>query len=388
MFHRLLLILCVSAIFVMGLVMIFNTTSAELLDLFSARAGTRNFSEHSVSTHTENSKLTSSWHTHQALFKQIFYACIGFCLAALVLKIGYRRLLEFSPHLLIFFSFLLILTLIPGIGKEVNGSKRWLVIAGFSLQPSEFVKYLVPAYMIHYLSFRNPSEMPFKAFLQLIGRLAIPVVLILIEPNNGTAGVIFVVIMIMCVLSCIRFKYWALPLFALMVIGALSAYHLPYISARLKVYLHPEFDLKGKGHQPYQAKIAAGSGQLLGFGPGNSLQKLSYLPEAQNDYIAAIYAEEFGFLGVVCLILLYMLIGYTGFFIAHEAESREGFYLAAVITFIICFQAFMNLGVVSGLLPSTGLNLPFFSQGGTSLIANIMGLGLLMDMPKRVLTNS
>lgn len=354
--HRLLLLLCVSSIFVMGLVMIFNTSSAEVLDLALARS------------------------THQALLKQILYGSLGLILAGGVWSLGYRRIIAMSPYLLCFFSFLLVLTLIPGIGREVNGSKRWLAIAGFSFQPSEFVKYIVPAFMIYYLLPRDSSQLSLKAFLKLIGKLAIPILLILIEPNNGTAGVIGLTVVVVCVLSRIPFKYWAFPLLILIFIGGISAYHLPYVSARLKVYLHPELDLKGKGHQPYQAKIAAGSGQFFGRGPGNSLQKLSYLPEAQNDYIAAIYAEEFGFIGVCCLILCYMLIGYIGFFIAFTAQSREGFYLAATVTFLICFQAFMNLGVVSGLLPSTGLNLPFFSQGGTSLMANIMGLGLLLNI--------
>lgn len=355
-FHRLLLLLCVSSIFVMGLVMIFNTTSAEVLDHALARS------------------------THQALLKQIFYTIVGFGLAGSLWMLGYRRLIDWSPYLLGFFCLLLVLILIPGIGREVNGSRRWLNVVGFSFQPSEFVKYLVPAYLIYHLLPLDPSTLSFKAFLQLVGRAAVPILLILIEPNNGTAGVIGLTVLVVCVLARISFKYWALPLFFLLAIGALSAYHLPYVSARLKVYLHPELDLKGKGHQPYQAKIAAGSGQLFGRGPGNSLQKLSYLPEAQNDYIAAIYAEEFGFIGVVGLILLYMLVGYVGFHIAYTTVDRGGFYLATVITFLICFQAFMNLGVVSGLLPSTGLNLPFFSQGGTSLMANIMGLGLLLDI--------
>lgn len=355
-YHRLLLLLCVSSIFVMGLVMIFNTTSAEVIDLALSKS------------------------THQALFKQILYACGGLCLAAGVWKIGYLRILSFSPYLLGIFVFLLLLTLIPGIGKEVNGSKRWIAIAGFSFQPSEFVKYIVPAFMIHRLLPIDPSQMSLRDFLKLVGFLSIPILLILVEPNNGTAGVIGLEVVVLCILSQIRFKYWALPLLVLIAIGGVSAYHLPYVSARIKVYLHPELDLKGKGHQPYQAKIAAGSGQLLGLGPGNSLQKLSYLPEAQNDYIAAIFAEEFGFVGVVCLILLYMTVGYVGFFIAHSTDDRGGFYFATIITFLICFQAFMNLGVVSGFLPSTGLNLPFFSQGGTSLMANIMGLGLLLEI--------
>lgn len=363
-FHRLLLLVCVSSIFVMGLVMIFNTTSAEILDLYSSRP----------------QLLTRS--THQALFKQILFACIGLSLAIAAWKIGYRRFIAMSPYLMAFFCFLLVLTLLPGIGREVNGSKRWIIIGGFSFQPSEFIKYIVPAYMIHRLSQIDSTQMYLKDFLVLIAVLAVPILLILIEPNNGTAAVIGLVVIVVCILSRIPFKYWALPLLILIIIGGISAYHLPYVTARLNVYLHPELDLRGKGHQPYQAKIAAGSGQLLGLGPGNSLQKLSYLPEAQNDYIAAIYAEEFGFIGIVCLILLYMSIGYVGFFIANASVDKEGFYFAAVVTFLICFQAFMNLGVVSGLLPSTGLNLPFFSQGGTSLMSNIIGLGLLLDITR------
>lgn len=363
-FHRSLLLVCISSIFVMGLVMIFNTTSAEIIDLYSSKP-------HLL-----------SHGTHQALFKQIFFACIGLGLAFAAWMLGYHRFITFSPYLMAFFCFLLVLTLLPGIGREVNGSKRWLFIGGFSFQPSEFVKYIVPAYMIHRLSRIDSSKMLFKDFFKLVAILAIPILLILVEPNNGTAGVIGLVVIVVCVLSQIPFKYWALPLLILVIIGGISAYHLPYVSARINVYLHPELDLKGKGHQPYQAKIAAGSGQLLGVGPGNSLQKLSYLPEAQNDYIAAIYAEEFGFLGIVGLILLYMSVGYVGFFIANSASDKEGFYLAAVITFLICFQAFMNLGVVSALLPSTGLNLPFFSQGGTSLMSNIIGIGLLLNIFK------
>ena len=358
-FRRFLLLLCIISIFVMGLVMIFNTSSAEVLDHALSRS------------------------THQALFRQILYACAGLCLAWAVWSIGYERLLQWSPYLLAFFSLLLLLTLIPGIGREVNGSRRWLAIAGFSFQPSEFVKYLVPAYFTFRLLALDPTQLSFKEFCQLIGWLAIPIFLILIEPNNGTAGVIGLTVIVICVLARIPFKYWVLPLGGLLLIGVISATQLPYVSARLKVYLHPELDLKGKGHQPYQAKIAAGSGQLFGRGPGNSVQKMSYLPEAQNDYIAAIYAEEFGFIGMAVLISFYMFIGYVGFYIAHQASDRGGIYFATTITFLICFQAFMNLGVVSGLLPSTGLNLPFFSQGGTSLMANMMGIGILLSIDQK-----
>jgi len=358
---RVLLLIVLALIFALGLVMIFSTTSAEVLDHDLDRS------------------------TNQALLKQIAYALAGGGLAFGAWKMGYHRFLELSPLLLVFFSILLILTLIPGVGRVVNGSRRWIGVAGLSFQPSEFVKYVVPAYFIHRLL--QVKSMTVWEFLKIIGVVAIPIFLILIEPNNGTAGVICLTVVVLCLLMHVPFKYWALPLMVFTVIGGVSAYNLPYVSGRLKVYMNPELDLLGRGHQPYQAKIAAGSGQMLGRGPGNSWQKLSYLPEAQNDYIAAIYAEEFGWIGMLVLISLYMFLAYLGFYLANEAQDPAGGYLAGGITFLICFQAFLNLGVVSGLLPSTGLNLPFFSQGGTSLIANLMGVSLLLQVVKDTKNN-
>jgi cell division protein FtsW len=186
--------------------------------------------------------------------------------------------------------------------------------------------------------------------------------------------------MTLFLLSRVRLIYWALPLLLLMIGGIILASQMPHVSDRLKVYLHPESDLQGKGHQPYQAKIAAGSGGLWGKGLAQSVQKLNYLPEARSDYIAAIFAEEFGFIGIFFLILLYMIIAYLGFQIAQKASDIEGFYLASIFTFLIAFQAFLNLGVVSGLLPSKGMNLPFFSQGGCSLLANMIMLALILSV--------
>jgi cell division protein FtsW len=246
---RLLLLLTASAIFSLGVIMIFSTTSAEILEL----------------------ELDKS--THQAIVKQFCYAIAGLGLAWCIVKSGYQRLLIYSKQLLIIFSFLLLFTLIPGIGKEVNGSKRWLNILGLSFQPSEFVKYIVPAFFIHHYLKYAKKEFHFFDFIKLVGFVSVPMFLILIEPNNGTTAVIALTLVALFFLARIHFRYWAWPILAFILVAGVFAMQLDYVSARLKVYLHPEFDLKGKGHQPYQAKIAAGSGGLLGKGPGNSLQK-------------------------------------------------------------------------------------------------------------------
>jgi len=356
---RLLLLICVLVIFALGLVMIFNTSSAEVLD-------------HSLKKST-----------HEALIRQILYTLLGCTVALGAYLVGYRDILKLSTPLFIFFVGLLVLTLVPGIGRSVNGARRWIGIAGYTIQPSEFVKLILPFFCLHQMNCRGESITKTQDFLKLIASAAMAILLVLVEPNNGTALFLGFSMVILLLLTGVPTKYWAIPMLAVMLVGGGVAMNSPYVFARLKVYLNPELDIKGKGHQPHQAKIAAGSGGFLGKGPGKSLQKLSYLPEAQNDYIAAIYAEEFGFLGILTLILLYMVLASLGFFITFQAVDKEGFYMAAMITFVICFQAFFNLAVVSGMLPSTGLNLPFFSQGGSSLMTNIIGIGLLLDIARK-----
>ena len=358
-FHGTLLLLAVGVLFVTGVVTIFNTTSADVLDQ------ARNQS------------------THQALIRQLLYAAFGCWIALGAWWMGYRTILRLSPLLLGLATLGLILVFVPGIGRAANGSHRWLSLGGLTLQPSEFVKVLLPAYFIHRFLQREAAFQTFWGFVKQVAVLAVPMELILVEPNHGPVGVLGLTLAVLFFLVGIKWTYWALPAVILSVGLGILAMSTPYVTARLQVYLHPETDLQGRGHQPYQAKIAAGSGQLFGKGPGASFQKLSYLPEAQNDYIAAIFAEEFGFVGMLALILTYMLIAYIGCYIAATAPDREGCYLAVAITFLISFQAFMNLGVVSGLLPSTGLNLPLFSQGGSSLLANLLALGILLSVAER-----
>lgn len=351
------LILSVALIFSMGLLMVFDTTAAEIIDR----------------------SLDVS--TYSALYKQLAYGIVGLILGYFVFSLGYRTLLRWSFPLLLGSAILLILVFIPSIGQTINGARRWIGICGYTFQPSECVKILIPLYFIHWVLSQG-TDVSFRSFVKTLIFLAFPLGLILLEPDNGTTGIILACLVALFLLTRIRWTYWALPLLVLMAIGGAAAFHMPHVHDRIRVYLHPESDLLGKGHQPHQAKIAAGSGQLFGLGLGESMQKLDYLPEARSDYIAAIYAEECGFVGILALIALYMSFAYAGFFVAMQSSDRGGFLLASVVTFSIALQAFLNLGIVSGLLPSKGMTLPFFSQGGSSLIMNIVSLFLLLDIAR------
>jgi cell division protein FtsW len=349
----LFLIVTVALIFAIGLLMVFETSAAEILD----------------------KDLKAS--THQAVFRQLLYGCLGICVAVAIWFVGYQTVLKLSFPTLIFFTLLLLMVFIPGIGHQRNGSYRWLGLGSMTMQPSEFAKLWVAIFSIHYLS---RTERTLRRFLKAILIVAVPIFLILIEPDNGAAAMVGLLVLVSLYVTRVPLKYWLIPMAVLGIIGSCIALQMPYVTKRIEVYLHPELDLLGKGHQPYQAKIAAGSGGAFGLGLGKSMQKLTYLPEAQNDYIGAIFAEEFGFVGILVLLFLYMVVIVLGFMIASKASTSQGKGLAMIITFLLSFEAFVNLGVVSGLVPSTGLNLPFFSQGGTSLLVNMIALTLLLNI--------
>lgn len=350
----LLLVLALGFLFVMGLIMIFNTSSAELIDLQKSEG------------------------THIALLRQMLYALAGIALGALVFKMGTKRWIAFSPILFTFCIICLVAVLIPGIGRMANGSRRWLQLGPLSFQPSEAMKIALAPFFLYLMNKPNLLPVTLRAFMRLMAFFAAPLFLILIEPNHGCVALITAQLIVLLFLSSVRMWYWALPLAILVSVGGVAASTHPYVAARIQSYLHPENDLQGKGHQPYQARIAVGSGGLLGKGPGQSLQKFHYLPEAQNDYIAAIFAEEFGFVGILVLLFSYTIILWSGFNSALRVTDQSEAIIAASSTFLICIQAFLNLAVVAGLLPSTGLNLPFFSQGGSSLLANCVSVALLL----------
>jgi cell division protein FtsW len=352
------LISSAALLFLIGMLMVFNTTAAEVID-------------RSLSTNT-----------HAAFLKQIVYGAIGMVFGLGLYCWGYEKLLKHSYLFLGFGVLLLVLVFIPGIGMKINGARRWLGLFGYPLgQPSEIIKVVMPAAYIRWF-LQEEKPIVFKRFFRMLCIFAIPGALILFEPDNGTTFILFLLFFVLFFLTRIRLLFWALPLAVLVSLGGVAAYQMPHVHNRIQVYLNPELDLRGKGHQPHQAKIAAGSGKLLGRGFGESIQKLNYLPEARSDYIAAIYAEEMGFIGVVTLVALYIVLASSGFVIAMKAQELGAFLLASILTFLISIQAFINLGVVSGLLPSKGMTLPFFSQGGSSLMVSIIALFILLDISR------
>lgn len=351
-------LLCALLLCAIGLLMVFNTTSAEVLDLALQKS------------------------THHAFVRQIFYAFLGGMGAALIWFLGYETVLKLTPFLFVLGVIGLLLVFVPGIGMQINGAKRWIGIGPFSMQPSEFMKIILPLYFIHRIGGEGRS-LKAKEFFSYLALMVVPLVLIIIEPDNGTVLIMFATLVTLFLLARVKMIYWALPLALIFGGGVVAAMNMKHVSARIEVYLHPESDIQGKGHQPYQAKIAAGSGGLWGRGFGESLQKMSYLPEARSDYIAAIYAEENGFAGMLVLTSLYMCLGYCGFRLASQTLDRSSFLVVSIVTFLLSFQAFLNLGVVSGLLPSKGTNLPLFSHGGTSLIVNLLSVFLILNVAKK-----
>lgn len=343
-------------IFLMGWIMVFNASSAEILSRLSDKD------------------------THYAAFKQLISGLIAVGIGFGIYFIGFERLWRYTPILFWGLTIALAFVLIPGIGQKVNAARRWILIGGFSLQPSEILKYLMPLACIYFL--QRQKELNFGLFIKVMLTLCLPIACVFLEPDNGAVFVTLLGLVAALFLMRIDMKFWMLPMLVVVSVGVLVASRMPHVPARIRIYLNPELDLLGKGHQPHQAKIATGAGGLWGRGLGQSVQKLEYLPEAQNDYIAAIFAEEFGFIGMSLLIGLYLVMAVCGFWMIRESPSLIAFQLSGALLFVFLIQVFLNLGVVCGLVPSTGMNLPLFSQGGTSLLVHGALIGYLMSFSR------
>lgn len=281
---------------------------------------------------------------------------------------------------------LLILVLIPGIGKQVNGSQRWLPLGPFTLQPSEFAKLAVVVYLAGYMV-RREHEMrhQWQGFLKPMAVLFATTLLLMIEPDFGATVIVAATSFGMLFLAGVKLGH-----FLIVLLGALSALGVLLISApyrleRLAAYTNPWADPFGNGFQLTQSLIAFGRGEWFGVGLGNSIQKLFYLPEAHTDFVFSIWAEETGFIGAFVVIALFAALIARILWAgrkALEVKNPFGAYLCYGVALVFSGQAFVNMGVSSGLLPTKGLTLPFVSYGGTSLLVCCAMLGLVLRIDR------
>lgn len=278
---------------------------------------------------------------------------------------------------------LLVLVLIPGIGVYVNGSRRWLNAAGLSFQPSELAKIASVLYLASTLSFRlKQVERLWTGILPLLAVPAAMFLLILQQPNLSTAGSIMIVAVLMMLLAGARWKHLSLMGLAGLAVGFAYAWVEPYRRERLLSFRNPFAQMSDEGYQLSQSLIAIGSGGLFGRGLGQGRQKFSYLPYPESDFIFAIIGEDFGLFVCCVVILLFVAFAIAGMRIALNCQDRYGCLLAAGITAMISVQAFINIGVVVGILPTTGLPLPFFSAGGTSISLLMAAVGILFNISR------
>lgn len=340
-----------------GLVMVYGTTTAEILEK------------------SQNLPIEALF------FKHCIHMAIACCLIVMTIYFSHSFLITYNKEISLFIIILLLLVFIPGIGMKINGAYRWINFVGISFQPSEIAKIVFPISALVYFH-RNSVTTMYQLLLPL-SIYMIGVFLIFLQPDNGSVFTLLVLFSVCVFISRVPFSLWVPPLLALCVVGGILAFNMPYVSKRLSVYMNPELDILGKGHQPFQSKIAVGSGGVFGRGLGKSLQKLSYLPEARSDYIAAIVAEEFGFVGSSVVLILFALIGITGFRILILCRNSLDAKIGTIILFLFLFHVFIHFGVVSGLLPSKGANLPFISHGGSSLFASAISMGILISIGLR-----
>ncbi len=287
-----------------------------------------------------------------------------------------------SPVILLLGIALLALVLVPGLGREVNGSTRWLMLGSLRFQPSEFVKLGLILYLSGYL-LRRHSEVreALAGFLKPLLILGLVAVLLLAEPDFGTTVVVFATALGMLFLGGVPWFSFFAWVGAVVVASVAVLAAAPYRVQRLTSFLDPWSDPFDKGFQLTQALIAIGRGEWFGVGLGGSVQKLYYLPEAHNDFLFAVLGEELGFAGMFAVVALFTLLVRRIFLIARSAElSGNGFgaFAAYGIAISIGLQAFINIGVNTGVLPTKGLALPLMSAGGSSVVVNIVSIGLVM----------
>lgn len=315
------------------------------------------------------------------LKRQTLWFIVGFTALMFFQNFDYREYVKHTKVMLIAAFLMLIVVLIPGIGSTAKGSSRWISLGFMSMQPSEFVKLFTVIYLVKIYSSEPKENHVMQLLIPMIVVAAI-FVLVLLQPDFGTAMNLLLVSVFIIFVSGFPLTYiiflfiLSIPMFYLLI------YQVSYRWDRVLAYFNPWHDRFGIGYHVIQSFTAFKKGGLLGVGLGFGTQKIARLPEPYTDFIFAVIAEEAGLIGTVSLVLLYCFIFWRGILIALSAPDNFGRLLAVGMSLLIVVQAFINIGVVSGTLPTTGIPLPFISYGGSSLLSSMIAAGILLNISR------
>jgi len=326
-------------------------------------------------------KYHSSWYFFE---RQLIWLAIGSGALYAGVRVDYRRLRQIVLPLLVVATGLLFVVLLPGVGIAVNGSRRWLGVGMLSMQPSELAKLALLVYGAEVLSRRTEPARMWKLSLRPVaGVFCVFAVLVMKEPDMGTTIVLAIIAGTLMWVGGIRGRHLALVFAGLGGLGGMLAVAEPYRRARLLSYLHPVADKMNGGYQVFQSLVAISSGHWTGVGLGAGHAKWLFLPNAHTDFIFAIVAEELGFLGCLLVLFLFGAFAVFGIRTAKRAPDRFGMLVAAAITGWVVGQAVVNIGAVIGLLPVTGVPLPFISFGGSALLFTMGASGILLNIARQ-----
>jgi len=331
---------------------------------------------------TRDTDFQSAW------WKQIVYVLGGLFFMWILLAFDYHSLLHYVPALYIASVLALLLTYL--VGDKVYGSRRWIPLgAGIHLQVSEFVKLVIILLVARYLTELKTEELDIREMLKLAGLVVIPTALVLKQPDLGTALAYIAVLIAGAFLAGLRWKYIAAIAVVTVFVLPVSYVYLPdYQKARLVGFLDPERDPQGKGYQLIQSQIAVGAGGMLGKGTAKGTQtQLRFLPVPHKDFIFSAFAEEHGFVGVVVMLALFFVLIMRIVQNAQTAPDRVGMYICMGVAALFLYHMLVNVGMVVGLMPVTGIPLPFMSFGGSSVWTDFLALGLVNNVRLRRFVN-
>lgn len=318
--------------------------------------------------------------------KQLLYGVLpGLALFFFLSKINCLFWKKTAVLVFAFALSLLVLVFIPGIGNDYGtGTNSWLNVAGFSVQPSEFAKPALIIFLAWFLSKQGKNIKDFwRGFFPAVALGSLPIILVTAQPDIGTVSILFAILIGLLFSSEAKISH----LFLLLAVSAaaltIMIFAAPYRTARLMVFLHPELDPQGQGYHIDQAYLSIGSGGIFGLGLGHSRQKFQYLPEAHSDSVFAVFSEEMGFLVVTAFMFFLILAAKRIFGTAKRSEDQFGRFLAVGVGVWLFFQSFLNIGAMVGIMPLTGVPLPFVSHGGTAMMSALAGAGLIVAVSRK-----